>query len=179
MSAAPRDMTATAGWNAADRLGTHVAFGERVVLILRSRLVTHLAETAIFLAKAEPDGEFRKPGATQLMPVFRGPAGLDTAYFGFEITPEDLASDPGWYVVIQELSGAVRFGFDEEGPDADERLERSGLADGGGRGRVRRRRRRRSRRPPIPEASSGRRTRRTWPASACSARSGSRFTRPS
>ena len=115
VSAAPRDMAATAGWNPADRLGAHVAFGERVVLILRSRLVTHLAETAIFLAKAEPDGEFRKPGQTHLMPVFRGPAGLDTAYFGFEITPEDLASDPGWYVVIQELSGAVRFGFDEEG----------------------------------------------------------------
>ena len=115
VSAAPRDMQATAGWNIADRLGSHVAFGERVVLILRSRLVTHLAETAIFLAKAEPDGEFRKPGETHLMPVFRGPAGLDTAYFGFEITPEDLASDPGWYVVIQELSGAVRFGFDEEG----------------------------------------------------------------
>jgi len=115
VSAAPRDMTATASWNPADRLGTHVAFGERVVLILRSRLVTHLAETAIFLARAEPDGEFRKPGETHLMPVFRGPAGLDTAYFGFEITPEDLASDPGWYVVIQELSGAVRFGLDEEG----------------------------------------------------------------
>ncbi len=117
VSSAPRDMTATAGWNAADRLGTHVAFGERVVLILRSRLVTHLAETAIFLARADPDGPFRKPGETHLMPVFRGPAGLDTAYFGFEITPEDLASDPGWYVVIQELSGAVRFGLDEEGTD--------------------------------------------------------------
>ena len=75
VSAAPRDMTAIAGWNAADRLGSHLAFGERVVLILRSRLVTHLAETAIFLAQAEPDGPFRKPGPTQLLPVFRGPAG--------------------------------------------------------------------------------------------------------
>jgi hypothetical protein len=115
VSAAPRDMTATASWNLTDRLGSHLAFGERVILILRSRLVTHLAETAIFLARAESDGEFRKPGATHLLPVFRGPAGLDTDNFGFEITPEDMASDPCWNVVIQELSGAVRFGLDEQG----------------------------------------------------------------
>jgi len=118
LAAAPRDMSAIAGWSAGDALGAHVAFGERVVLVLRSRLVSRLSETAVFLARAEMDGEFRRPGATQLPPVFRGGAGLDTAYFGFELEPEELASDPGWYVVIQELAGASRFGLDEDGPAA-------------------------------------------------------------
>ena len=118
LSAAPRDMTAIAEWSASDRLGAHLAFGERVVLILRSRLVSHLRETAIFLAQAEADGPYRKPGATQRLPVFRGSAGLDTAYFGFDLAPEDLAADLGWYIVIQELAGAVRFGLDESGPTA-------------------------------------------------------------
>lgn len=113
-SVAPRDLSAVASWKPEERLGTHVTFGERVVLVLRSRLVSRLSETVVFLAKAEMDGPFRRPGTTQLLPVFRGSAGVDTAYLGFEVTPEDLAAAPGWYVVIQEQPGAAKFGFDEE-----------------------------------------------------------------
>ncbi|MFZ4573786.1 MAG: hypothetical protein ACOYN0_05270 [Phycisphaerales bacterium] len=113
-SAAPRDMSAVSSWRPQERLGSHVSFGERVVLVLRSRLVSRLSETVIFLAKAEMDGQFRRPGTKQLLPVFRGAAGVDTAYFGFEMTPEAMAAAPGWYVVIQELAGAAKFGFDEE-----------------------------------------------------------------
>ena len=46
-------------------------------------------------------------GTTQIQPVFRGSAGLDTAYFGFDVTPETLKVEPGYYFVIQELSGAA------------------------------------------------------------------------
>jgi hypothetical protein len=56
------------------------------------------------------------PNAKQLLPVFRGVAGVDTAYLGFEIAPEAMAgsqADPGWYLVIQEREGAPRFGFHE------------------------------------------------------------------
>jgi len=54
--------------------------------------------------------------------VFRGTAGVDTAYLGFEIAPDKLGgsgtgTDLGWYVIIQEIEGAPRFGFDE-GSDA-------------------------------------------------------------
>ena len=63
-------------WAATDELGSHVAFGEQVVLILRSHLVAHLDQTTIFLAPAVADGPFRKPGTDQLMPSFRGFAGL-------------------------------------------------------------------------------------------------------
>jgi hypothetical protein len=115
-AAAPVDMTPVSDWTLGSALGSHVDLGERVVLVLRSRLVSRLSETVIYLAKAEPDGPFRKPGATQLLPVFRGSAGLDTAYLGFELAPTDLTADLGWYVVIQELPHAPRFGFDEDGP---------------------------------------------------------------
>ena len=101
-------------WAATDDLGSHVAFGEQVVLILRSHLVSHLDQTTIFLAPAVEDGNFRKPGTDQLMPSFRGSAGLDTAYFGFGIDEATLVAGHGWYLVIQELVGAVRFGLDEE-----------------------------------------------------------------
>ncbi len=102
------------GWAAADDLGSHVSFGEQVVLILRSHLVSHLDQTTIFLAPAVADDNFRKPGPDQLMPSFRGSAGLDTAYFGFSIDEATLVAGLGWYLVIQELVGAVRFGLDEE-----------------------------------------------------------------
>ena len=116
VSAAPRDVTPISDWKSEDWLGSHISLGERSILILRSRLISHLSETAIFLAKAEPDGPYRKPGSTQIFPLFRGFVGLDTTYFGFEISPEDMASDQAWYFVIQELSGATRFGLDEVAP---------------------------------------------------------------
>ena len=110
----PAGLQPVAEWTAADDLGSHVSFGEQVVLILRSHLVSHLDQTTIFLAPAVADGEFRKPGTEQLMPSFRGTAGLDTAYFGFPIDEASLRAGLGWYLVIQELVGAVRFGLDEE-----------------------------------------------------------------
>lgn len=112
-SSAPRDITPVSEWNAADALGSHFALGERCVMILRSPLVSHLSETVIFLTDAVADGPYRKPGANQILPLFRGFAGADTAYFGFDVTPEKLAAEPGYYFVIQELSGAPRFGLDE------------------------------------------------------------------
>jgi len=121
-SQAPKDLPAIATWKDADRLGSHLAFGERAVFVLRSRLVGHLSEALVYLAQAVADGQYRKPGPTQLPPVFRGTAGVDTAYLGFEIAPDALGgsgtgADLGWYVVIQEIEGAPRFGFDEVAPD--------------------------------------------------------------
>jgi hypothetical protein len=117
-SQAPKDLPAIASWKDAERLGTHLTLGERAVFVLRSRLVGHLSEALIYLAQAVSDGPYRKPGPTQFPPVFRGTAGVDTAYLGFEIAPDALGgsgtgTDLGWYVVIQEIEGAPRFGFDE------------------------------------------------------------------
>lgn len=117
-SADVQDVTPVSEWTIASALGSHVQFGESVVLVLRSRLVSHLSETVIYLAQAIPDGQYRKPGPSQSLPVFRGPAGVDTEYLGFNLTPHDFASGLGYYVVIQELPGAPRFGLDESGPTA-------------------------------------------------------------
>ena len=121
-SQAPRNLPAIATWKDAEALGSHVAFGEKAVFVLRSRLVGHLSEALIYLSQAVPDGPYRMPGPNQLAPVFRGTAGADTAYLGFEIAPEVLGgsgrgTDLGWYLVIQEIEGAPRFGFDEGTPD--------------------------------------------------------------
>lgn len=121
-SQAPKDLPAISGWKDAEALGSHVAFGEKAVFVLRSRLVGHLSEALIYLSQAVPDGPYRMPGPNQLAPVFRGTAGVDTAYLGFEIAPEVLGgsgrgTDLGWYLVIQEIEGAPRFGFDEGTPD--------------------------------------------------------------
>jgi hypothetical protein len=119
-SAPPKECPPIVLWKDADRLGSHVTSGERAVFILRSRLVGHLSEAIIYLAQAVADGTYRRPGTNQLLPIFRGTAGVDTAYLGFEIAPEQLAgsdTDLGWYVVIQEIEGAPRFGFDELAPD--------------------------------------------------------------
>ncbi len=109
----PGGLSPVSQWAAADDLGSHVAFGEQVVLILRSHLVAHLDQTTIFLAPAEADGEFRRPSTSQVLPSFRGAAGLDTVYIGFPVDRATLTAGLGWYLVIQELVGAVRFGLDE------------------------------------------------------------------
>ena len=111
---APVGLRPVAEWDANDQLGDHLSFGEQVVLILRSHLVSHLDQTTIFLAPAVADGQFRKPGTDQLLPTFRGSAGMDTAYFGFAVDEATITAGLGWYLVIQELVGAVRFGFDEQ-----------------------------------------------------------------
>jgi hypothetical protein len=119
-SASPRECPAIATWKDADALGSHITSGERAVFIFRSRLVGHLSEAIIYLGQAEADGVYRRTGSNQLLPIFRGTAGVDTAYLGFQIAPEQLAgsgADLGWYVVIQEIEGAPRFGFDEGAPD--------------------------------------------------------------
>ena len=121
-SQARRDLPAIAGWKDAEILGSHFALGEQAVLVLRSRIVGHLSDALIYLAQAADDGTYRKPGANQKAPVFRGTAGVDTAYLGFDIAPDVLRgsgspADLGWYVVIQEIEGAPRFGFDEGVPD--------------------------------------------------------------
>jgi hypothetical protein len=119
-AAQPREIPAISTWNTSDALGSHAVSGERSVIVLRSRLVTHLSEALIYLGQAEPDGAFRRPGANQVLPVFRGVCGLDTAYFGFEIPPDQIAgsgTNLGWYFVIQEREGAPKFGLDELAPD--------------------------------------------------------------
>ena len=110
----PPGMRPVAEWDHNDQLGDHVSFGQQVVLILRSHVVAHLDQTTIFLAPAVADGQFRKPGTDQVLPSFRGSARLDTAYFGFPVDEATLTAGLGWYLVIQELVGAVRFGFDEQ-----------------------------------------------------------------
>jgi hypothetical protein len=120
-SAPPAECPPISIWKDPEALGSHVASGERAVFVLRSRLVGHLSEAVIYLAQAVPDGPFRKPGPTQLLPLFRGTAGVDTAYLGFNMPPEQLGgtgADLGWYLIIQEIEGAPRFGFDEGAPEA-------------------------------------------------------------
>jgi hypothetical protein len=123
-SQAPKDLPAIATWKDADALGSHVTLGERAVFVLRSRLVGHLSEALIYLAQAVADAPYRKPGPTQLAPVFRGTAGVDTAYLGFEIEPTALGgsgtgTELGWYLVIQEIEGAPRFGLDDASEGAN------------------------------------------------------------
>jgi hypothetical protein len=115
----PNDMPPISGWHSTDALGSHESVGSSSVLILRSRLVSRLSEALIYIAHADADGPYRKPGAQQILPSFQGPAGLDTAFFGFSIPTSQLAgsaTDLGWYLVIQEREGASKFGLDEGAP---------------------------------------------------------------
>ena len=83
------------------------------------------------------------------MPSFRGTAGLDTAYFGFAIDEATLRAGLGWYLVIQELVGAVRFGLDEESVTPPQTWNDLGwTAVGEDATATSTRRRRRRRRPP-------------------------------
>lgn len=105
-----------AGWDAGAALGTHTAHLGATVVLLSSAVVARLPGLDPWLvqARAVPGG--RRPGTQTLAPVFRGRLAEDTVYFGFNLTPEQLAGRDGgvgWYFCFEQGPLRPRFGLDE------------------------------------------------------------------
>jgi len=106
-------------------LGDHYPVAQSTVVFFRSKLVEHLGELTVFLARAKriPDAGHNRGGRVvdeavpALEPFFRGNPAPGMAYFGFDLPADALkgsANDAGWYLVLEERAGGTKFGFDEE-----------------------------------------------------------------
>lgn len=114
----PADVPPIGEWPGEKRLG-EIAEGAsgQVVVLLRGELTRRYPNMLCYLAKArrvQPSGPL-SIGTTEVHPSFRGTLGDDVMFFGFalgEAAVRGTASDPGWFLVIQQPPGEPRFGVD-------------------------------------------------------------------
>jgi hypothetical protein len=93
---------------------------ENFVMLLRSALLRRYPNALIYLARVvnDPATSKRVPTedvANEKQPVFNGSVQPDINFFGFAVTPDQAvgsATDPGYYVVIQQHPTEPRFGID-------------------------------------------------------------------
>lgn len=98
-----------------------VAGGSQIVLLIRGQLLRRYPGTVMLAwpgeerdgrlqLKADPsDGEV-------LAPIFSGRFAPDFTFFGFPLTPEDIANGK-WFLVLQQQPMEPRFGFDTPATD--------------------------------------------------------------
>jgi hypothetical protein len=93
--------------------------GDPLILLLRGDLFRRYPNAILYAAKAERDATGRiRPGAAERLPLFRGTAPPDVAFFGFRMTDAEArgssepAGDPGWFFVLQQQPGEPDFGLD-------------------------------------------------------------------
>jgi hypothetical protein len=89
----------------------------RIVLLLRGDLLRRYP-TAVYAAKARWDGTTPAfdPAGEEAHPVFQGTLQPDVAFYGFSLTEQQArgsATDPGWFFVLKERPGEIRFALDE------------------------------------------------------------------
>jgi hypothetical protein len=113
--AGPTEMPEIHEWSAESPLGAHVAEGSserQLVLLVRGELLQRYPQTAIY---AVPAIDRRTPGADRRYPIFRAALGPDLACFGFDLGIDEVRgeSGAGWFFVIEQPPGQVRFGLDE------------------------------------------------------------------
>jgi hypothetical protein len=87
---------------------------EQFVLLLRSSLLRRYPNAIIYLTPALT-GTSTTPPPPDVFPIFNGAMEPDINFFGFPLTPAAAvgsATNPGYFVVIQEHPTEPRFGLD-------------------------------------------------------------------
>ena len=120
-------------WLTNTELGTHSprpgADTGLLVLVIRGDLLKKYPDTVIYAQKAkfpegsDPSTDPRERDTEKKYPVFSAEIEPDIHFFGFELNAVDARGDrenedPGWFFVIQERPGEIRFGTDVPGSEA-------------------------------------------------------------
>jgi len=91
--------------------------GDKLVLLIRGELLRRYPSTVIYAVKAVmKDGkrELSLNPADESYPIFRGTLDPDVTFIGFNLTPTDVMTEPGWYFVLQQQPTELRFGMDDD-----------------------------------------------------------------
>jgi hypothetical protein len=91
---------------------------EQFVMLLRSDLLRRYPSAIIYAVPAVVQNGRRSPNidpTEEVYPAFRGTMPPDVAFFGFDLTTDQVLGDlttGGYYIVIQEHATEPRFGLD-------------------------------------------------------------------
>jgi hypothetical protein len=115
-----RDVLPLRLWSPTSQLGKNSArrSAEHLVLVLRAELVHRYPNVIVYAVQAKPQSQGPGLTTTEKHPVFYGLMKPDVAFYGFELTADQVRGDPGWYFVLQEQPGEPKFGGSGAGPFA-------------------------------------------------------------
>ncbi len=121
-------------WLSNSELGTHnarpgVPDTGLLVMVIRGDLLKKFPDTVIYAQQARFKAgsnhltDPRELAEAKEFPIFSAKIEPDITFFGFNLTAEQAlgdrnTSDPGWFFVIQERPGEIRFGLDIGGSGA-------------------------------------------------------------
>jgi hypothetical protein len=103
-----KDIKVIHGWPKNGQLGNNSARRplpgnqQHLVLLVRSELIHRYPNVVVYASQTV------NQGAAESHPVFSGRIGSDVAFYGFELTPEVVSGNPGWFFVLQEQPAEPR-----------------------------------------------------------------------
>jgi hypothetical protein len=86
-----------------------------LVLVVRAQLIQKYPNVIVYAQKAQAGSGGMTLIGEQRHPVFYALCKPDTAFYGFDLTAEEIRDDDDWYFVLQEQPGEPKFA--EEGAD--------------------------------------------------------------
>jgi hypothetical protein len=86
-----------------------------LVLCVRAQLIQKYPNVIVYAQKVQGSGDSRTLTGEQRHPVFYALLSPDVAFYGFDLTIDDVRNDPSWFFVLQEQPGEPKFA--EEGAD--------------------------------------------------------------
>ena len=92
------------------------AGGDKLVLLIRGELLRRYPNTVIYAVRAVETGGARDLSTNpddERHPLFRGTLQPDVTFVGFDLTSDEVVTDPGWFFVLQQQPTEPRFGLDE------------------------------------------------------------------
>ena len=102
---------------AADRSLVDIAGGEsNLVLLIRGELLRRYPNTVVLAIPASGPGSPSSDETMVKRAIFAGFFDPDVAFFGFDLTDDELRLGDGWFFALQEQITEPRFGLDEARP---------------------------------------------------------------
>jgi hypothetical protein len=102
---------------AADRSLVDIAGGEsNLVLLIRGELLRRYPNTVVLAIPASDPGSPSSDETMVKRAIFAGFFDPDVAFFGFDLTDDELRLGDGWFFALQEQITEPRFGLDESRP---------------------------------------------------------------
>lgn len=108
------DIPPIADFNAGFKLGSTAlgGAGGQMVLLIRGDLLRRYPTTSVYAVSAGADGKLSKAAGDHHEPIMRGFIDPDLSFVGFDLSRDDVLSEPGYFFVLQQQATEPRFGFD-------------------------------------------------------------------
>jgi hypothetical protein len=86
------------------------------VLVIKAQLIMKYPNVIVYAQKINTTRTSLT--GVQRYPIFDATIGEDVAFFGFDLTEEEVRADPSWYFVLEEQPGDPKFADEVTDRDA-------------------------------------------------------------